>query len=198
MSQRRTCISCGKRKVVTKFYNNNTCSECLYICFRCKGSLNCDKICDCKPIAKVYQANRRDEFLSSLKLYEPKFVSFGGEIYDVFIRRGCSFYINDAILFQSECIQVMEWMETCNLPFENITLRTPIVDHNKSNYFDILNFFARQMRTLCEYSLSRFEGMTAPDCLKALLDVLILWHGKDTNMVLVRKKESCLSIFHFL
>ncbi len=39
------------------------------------------------------------------------------------------------------------------------------------------------MRTLCEYGLSRCEGMTPPDCLKALLDVLILWHGKDTQLI---------------
>ena len=100
----KTCRNCHKKKVITKFFDDNSCKECVYICYRCGSNLNRFKICDQLCVSSVLPLIK---FENCLKNYGDTLRAVGIDLFKAFRCRGGRFFrSNRAVFSRIECCDV--------------------------------------------------------------------------------------------
>lgn len=116
----KTCRSCGKVKVKTKFFDDKAkiCKECLFICFRCGSNLTSSKSCSRCTASNnsliVFEITHLVDFGDILKCV-------GKDIFKAFCRRHEKFYrIKYSIFSNQECSEILEWMNKSKRVYQPI------------------------------------------------------------------------------
>ena len=123
--KRITCSKCRQVKVYSKFFNDEICKECLYICHRCDSNIGYDKICPCNSVANKLLVKKK-KFLQLFHQFDSKFQMFGLKLCNTFIRGGYSFCVDRTPIFtKAECRLILKWMSRSKSPIEDINFDTP-------------------------------------------------------------------------
>ncbi len=134
--KRKTCRSCGKVKVESKFFDDKICKECLFICFRCGSNLNslkCCKLCSKSNTSLIAFENTHLQDVGDI------LKTLGKDLFNAFRRRHENFYrITYSIFSSHECAEILEWISKSKRKIQPINFGIQNTEDLNKRYINLL------------------------------------------------------------
>ena len=192
MKQRQCVGDCRRRRLSKIFFNqSNYCTDCMYSCYSCQNLLTIDKKCNnelCeRNVDKMEFYSKR---LDAICLKELKFIKFGVDLKYELSKLCSSYFLSEVLFSPIECSEIMCWIINNINPYEPVNFaknkkKKKKIDETRLVVFIYVIIFNcdiafRKMKLIWK---SESESPALP-LLQKLINILILWHGKATKMIL--------------